>query len=181
MVCTILRSTEGVESRFSNGSGVYSQQVPTFYEEQDWTDAAANTLVKAELLPQGSVLDVILMTRPQGSASKIEETGDYTNVQKIALVCDAERVVDMPDKATIDLTRLQKGEKDNPFVRQEQKITFSTQIHNDSVFRGAMNFRAVSKAHVEFECDQNVQYKIVTKRLSKVYITSNGKVRQANE
>ena len=77
---------------------------------------------------------------------------------------------------------MQNGITDNAYIRNEHRVCFSNDGNSaDKHFHGAMSFRAVSKATLRVTAAADCQARVITKRCSKVWIQSNGKVRSAYE
>ena len=182
LVTTVLKMREADQRRWSAGAGVYSVQVPTYFVEKGWQNCDAATAQEFDILPTGLVTDLIIQLRPRSAEANIETNSDPVELSAVQLVCDSESVAKYDSAAEINLHKSQNGIVDNIYFANEHRICFSTNGNGaDKHFLGAMSFRAVSKAILRVTAASDCQARIVSKRLCKVWIQSNGKVRSAFE
>ena len=176
-VSTILRSDEQTQRRFQSGNGVYSIQCPQFFEESGWTTVTANTPHDFSLLPRGCVTDLIVYSRPQTAhENDIVERSEENKIEKLTLTCDSQKVIEMT-KPEQRLMKFQQDVRDNLYVSNEARICFSNNAaSNDKVNMGSFSFRNVAKCTLQVTASEDAQVKVISKRMSKVFIRSDGKV-----
>ena len=182
LVTTVLKMREADQRRWSAGAGVYSLQVPTFFVERNWQNCDAGTVQEFDVLPTGLVTDLIIQLRPRTAVADIESNSSPVEMSAVELVCDSESVAKFDSAAEIALHKSQNGLVDNIYFGNEHRICFSSNGNSsDKHFLGAMSFRAVSKATLRVTAAADCQARIISKRLCKVWIQSNGKVRSSFE
>ena len=168
-----------VTRKYSDARGVYTVMVPRFQVVVDWKALNANTSDKVKaVLPTGSCYEFICEAYP--STHSLVETERNTAILPIhySIECDGELVRVLDSELRVKQELFSNGYRSNDTVNNAARICFADQTSNsDTCFRGALNCANVSAIQTDVTFAENVRYRILAKKYSKVRIESTGVMR----
>jgi len=169
--------------KYSDARGIYSICVPRYQTIVPWTAGTANTLqsIKATL-PTGSVYEIVFEAYP--SAITLEHTNrlNITTPDIIRVQCDGEYVRVLDNKVRCEQELFSNGFRSNASCNNAGRVCFGDQVaYSDHCYQGAIHCGNISSITLEVQFGENVNWRALAKKYSKVRIQSNGILRSSLE